>query len=90
MWLSGSMTPLAVGQALQAFLLLWKIVIASYSEYYVEASKNTSLTVGERVNCAIGGSVLQQGPRAYPLPMLTVYWTTILDILCYRGLQDKV
>lgn len=90
MWLSGSMTPLAVGQALQEFLLLWNINIGSYSEYYVQASKNTSLTVGERVNCVIGGSVLQQGPGTYPLPESTVYWATVLDILCYRGLQDNV
>lgn len=44
-------------------------------------------SVGCRLNYAIASSVVRTRPES---DMSIVYWTTLLDVVFYRGLQDRI
>lgn len=53
---------------------------------YQASAQYTSNSVSWRLNYAIAASVVR--PTVGVVPLATVYWTTLLDVLFYRGLQD--
>lgn len=85
-WLSGSML---IGTASNDFLSLMKRHgITIDATYHSEArSRNVSLPIGMRLNFALGSFMLR---NFHLLPRDVVYYNTWLDILCFRGLQDRI
>lgn len=49
--------------------------------------RNRTLPIGLRINLALGSFMLIE-PRV--LAMEDIYYNTWLDILCFRGLQDRI
>lgn len=48
------------------------------------------LSLGARVNFFVGANVANELVAAGCLTKGRIYWRTVLDILCFRGLQDDV
>lgn len=75
---------------LVAFLARYGINISN-AEGYVKVARTTGvLSLGARVNFFVGANVANELVAAGCLTKGRIYWRTVLDILCFRGLQDDV
>lgn len=62
---------------------------------YTAVHRLPGLTIAARINYVIALRVMSPGALApgsveARLYWNTVYWTTLVDVLCYRGLQDDM
>lgn len=69
------------------FLGGYNINISDYAGY-VGAAKYPGLTIGARANYCLAANSTYPCAEVDNSTKAIMYWSTIIDILCYRGLQD--
>lgn len=73
---------------LTAFLVRYGINISNNAGYVNVARTTGVLSLGERVNFFVGANVTDELAVVNATCRGRVYWRTVLDILCFRGLED--
>lgn len=72
------------------FLIGYGIKIAHHSEYVTASRDKGVLSIGSRMNYWVGAYSTHQPPELDNISRARIYWRTMMDILCYRGLQDDL
>lgn len=86
-WLAGDMSSAAIADVVKIFAA-YKIMISHTRANALKYSRAADYRVGFRVSHALTASVQVESPSPN-VSLATVYWTTLLDVLCYRGLDRK-
>lgn len=72
-----------------AFLARYEINISDANGYVKVARTNGLMSLGTRVNFFVGANVANE-LAVGTLAEGKIFWRTVLEILCFRGLQDDV
>lgn len=68
-----------------AFFACYGIHLTDYTGHVKAAKASGPLSIGDRANHWVAANALFPG-RTDAL----AYWSTVMDVLCYRGLQDNI
>lgn len=74
---------------INAFFARYGIILSTRARYK-QSSMSPAYSIGDRMNYAIASSSLYRDPKGSSLSLPTIYWMTLQDVICYRGLQDKM
>lgn len=86
-WLAGDMSSKDIADVV-TFFLDYNIQISDMQDICLDFSRDDKFTVGFRVNNAINASLLVESPSRN-FSLAAVFWNTLLDVLCYRGLDAR-
>lgn len=72
------------------FFARFEIYIATDAAYTTVSLRPDAIMLGDRLGFAIAASVMREITSGVGRPRDQIYWRTLYDLVCYRGLQNNV
>lgn len=73
-----------------AFFARYGVYLSDYAGYVKAAKDPGPLSIGQRANYWVAADSLFPGASLDDGSKARLYWCTVVDVLCYRGLQDDM
>lgn len=89
-WLRRSLSMDEFVAEVDKFLVPFGIYIVTDAEYTAVSRKPETVMIGDRLAFAIAASVKREITSGVGRPRDQIYWRTLYDLVCYRGLEKNV